>query len=84
MVFPRQLQGRLSNLTMLPVHLFVDGGSYCGKSVFTCSSWSPKARACFQLRERTGMVIGCIHTGDNQGNVVVGVAFDVSPILDEI
>ena len=30
------------------------------------------------------LVIGCSHAWDNQGNVVVVFAFDVSPILDGI
>ena len=31
-----------------------------------------------------GLVIGCLHAWDNQGNAVVGFTFEVSPILDEV
>ena len=32
------------------------------------------------LPESSGLVLGCLHAWDNQGNVVVGLTFDYSPI----
>ena len=62
------------------VNASVNGRSRSSNLASTSRSWL----SLLLVIQNFGLVFGCLHTRDHQGNVVAGCTLDVSHILDEI
>ena len=77
-VFPRQPERHLSNLTILLLTLSSKPfWSFC----FYSSLVVAQSLGLLPFVQSFGLVFGCLHAWDHQGNAVVGCALDVLPLL---